>query len=402
MKKKILIGAPHYLGIPARYIINTTNMIMDLAGQGWESNIYYSEGTLISTQRNKIARTCVDEEYDYLLFIDSDIDHSPDDVYKLLDIAEDPEAGVELIGGLYYGRRAPHRPMVFSEYTGDHFVGIKQRDIDTYEGQPFPCVGIGTGFLLISGDVLKKMHEKDFVKEWGYPFSHHTMESGTQLGEDLSFCVRAEAAGHQLWCHPGVRLGHEGKLVVTKDAHLHSLQRDVHYCNPIPGWMYVRELNWLYDTAKEMKTICEIGSWKGRSTHALCSGARGHVYAVDHFEGSAGEAEQHSEAIEGDIEAQFMANVGSRFSNVTVVKLDSLEYAKACALSGKKFDLIFLDGGHEYEEIKADIMAWRPLAKKILAGHDYNMFPGVTRAVNEIFGKVKTCETIWYVEMEDK
>jgi len=400
MKKKILIGAPHYMGIPAKFVVNTTRMTLDLAAKGWESNIYYAEGTLISTQRNKIAQTAVDEDYDYLFFIDSDMDHPMDEVYKLLDIAEDPYAGVEIIGGLYYGRRAPHKPMVFSEYTGEHFVGIKQRDIEKNDGKPFTCAGIGTGFLLISVDVLKKMMKPKFLKRWGGPFSHHLMKTGVQLGEDLSFCVRAAEAGHEIWCHPDVDLGHESTMTVTKATHLQSMKRDIHYCNPISGWMFINELNWLYWTAREMDTIVEIGSWKGRSTHALCSGTQGHVYAVDHFEGSWGEDEQHQEANTDDIEKQFMANVGNRFSNVTVVKANSLDYAKACALAGKKFDMVFLDGGHQYPEFKADLEAWEPLARKIFCGHDYNMFPGVTKAVNERYKAVKTLETIWIKEIE--
>lgn len=402
MKKKILIGAPHYDGVPAKYIINTTQMMMDMATKGWESNIFYAEGTLISSQRNKIAQTAVDEDYDYLFFIDTDVNHSHDDLYRMLDVTEDPDADVRIIGGLYYGRRAPHRPMVFSEYTGEHFTGIKQPDIDAYDGKPFPCAGIGTGFLLIDIEVLKKMNEPEYIKKRGHPFSHLLMENGVQLGEDLSFCVRAAECGYQIWCHPGVDLEHEGRLVVTRATHLHSLQRDVHYCNSIPGWMFIRELNWLYNTAKDMETICEVGSWKGRSTHALCSGIQhgGHVYAVDHFQGSAGEDEQHKEADEGNIEEQFMENVGHRFRNVTPVKIHSLDYAAICAKSGKTFDMVFLDGGHQYDEFKADLEAWMKLTKKIICGHDYNLFPGVTRAVNERFDQVKTVETIWYKEIE--
>jgi len=400
MKKKIMIGAPHYSGIPAEFVISTTNMIMELARRGWESNVFYSEGTLIFSQRNKIAKAAQEEKYDYLIYIDVDMVYRPEEFFKMLDAAEDPDNNIDIIGGLYYGRRSPHKPVVHSEYNGEHFIGIPQRDIDPYEGKPFPCAGIGTGFLLISGDVLEKMHEDDFVKKWGFPFSHIQQDSGVPLGEDLSFCVRAAHAGYQVWCHPGVYLGHDSSVTVTRDTHLHAMQRDRHYCNPIDGWMFVRELNWLYETAKEMETICEIGSWKGRSTHALCSGVKGHVYAVDHFKGSVGEDEQHAEAKDGDIKAQFMQNVGKRFANVSLVTMPSLDYAKVWEGSEQGFDMVFLDGGHTYEEMLADIKAWRPLAKKIFSGHDYNTFPGVTRAVNELIGNVKTIESIWYVEVE--
>jgi hypothetical protein len=45
---------------------------------------------------------------------------------------------------------------------------------------------------------------------------------------------------------------------------------------------------------------------------------------------------------------------------------------------------------HDYENVKADILAWKPKVKPggIMAGHDYGPHaPGVIKAVNEVFGK---------------
>ena len=48
---------------------------------------------------------------------------------------------------------------------------------------------------------------------------------------------------------------------------------------------------------------------------------------------------------------------------------------------------VYLDAGHDYEDIRADIAAWWPLVEPggILAGHDYDakLHPGVKRAVDE-------------------
>ena len=38
--------------------------------------------------------------------------------------------------------------------------------------------------------------------------------------EDVSFCLRARQAGFEVWCHPGVRVGHVGVFVAWPDYFL--------------------------------------------------------------------------------------------------------------------------------------------------------------------------------------
>jgi precorrin-6B methylase 2 len=153
--------------------------------------------------------------------------------------------------------------------------------------------------------------------------------------------------------------------------------------NKIDGWMCGDELLWLFNTAKEMDNVVEIGSWKGRSTHALLSGCKGTVYAVDHFLGSIAERETtHAEAKTRDIYQDFMRNVGS-FKNLKVLKMDNAEAVKR--FEDKSIDMVFIDGGHTYEEVMADIKNWLPKTKKIICGHDLGE-GGVGSAVKKMFG----------------
>lgn len=51
-------------------------------------------------------------------------------------------------------------------------------------------------------------------------------------------------------------------------------------------------------------------------------------------------------------------------------------------------DFIFIDAGHSYDAVKADIAAWLPKVKPggWFGGHDYHpKFPGVIAAVDEAF-----------------
>lgn len=170
----------------------------------------------------------------------------------------------------------------------------------------------------------------------------------------------------------------------------------------IPGWMGGNEIQWLYETALKMESIVEIGSWMGKSTHALLSGCPGIVYAVDHFQGSPDERSgSHHEASERDISINFLMYVG-HFKNLRLIKGDSIEAAKG--FIKKSIDMIFIDGCHMKAAVRADILAWLPICKKMMCGHDFG--GGVAEALNELWeeGKlpnkaVGAIDSLWSMEI---
>lgn len=164
----------------------------------------------------------------------------------------------------------------------------------------------------------------------------------------------------------------------------------------IDGWMTAVELDFLFRSAKEMNSILEIGSWKGRSTHALLSGCPGMVQAVDHFKGSDDDNDLTKFIAKNeDIYQQFFSNVGS-FKNLIISRMSSDEAEKALP-AGKSFDMVFIDGEHTYDGVKKDIKLWKRHAEIMLCGHDYTpLWPGVVKAVDEELGKPdKVVGSIW-------
>lgn len=162
--------------------------------------------------------------------------------------------------------------------------------------------------------------------------------------------------------------------------------------NQITGMMSNEELKWLYKTARKMDSVVEIGSWMGRSTHALLSGCKGKVLAVDTFKGSADPIETGHR----DVYLYFFQNVGM-FENLLIDPEPSLEAVKA--IDDKTFDLVFIDGGHQRHEVIADIKAWLPKARKMIAVHDYHD-KVVKQVVDEMLGEGKVCGTIYFKELE--
>ncbi len=160
------------------------------------------------------------------------------------------------------------------------------------------------------------------------------------------------------------------------------------YTHPnIPGWMGEKELQWLFRMAAEMDSIVEVGSWQGRSTHALCSGCPGTVYAVDHFKGSPSEIDTvHVLAKTVNIRELFDAQVG-HFANLRILQMDSLE--AAATFEDASVEMIFIDGDHAYEPFKADLVAWLPKCKRLICGHDRSQ-DGVPKALKEVLGTIKS------------
>jgi predicted O-methyltransferase YrrM len=158
----------------------------------------------------------------------------------------------------------------------------------------------------------------------------------------------------------------------------------------IPGWMNeATELPWLAEQASKHKMIAEIGSYLGRSTRAMADNTSGIIYAVDTWEGTLGDEKFPKEPHEGYFLDEFTKNLGDHLWNGTVkaLRMTSLEAAAQFARNGVKFDMVFIDSAHDYESVRNDILAWRPLLEKgsLLALHDYDSgYPGTVQAVREL------------------
>jgi hypothetical protein len=64
----------------------------------------------------------------------------------------------------------------------------------------------------------------------------------------------------------------------------------------------------------------------------------------------------------------------------------------------EKLDWIYIDAGHEYEEIKLDHIVWSKLVRSggIVSGHDYSPeFPGVMQFVDELIADGIDVQFTW-------
>ena len=143
---------------------------------------------------------------------------------------------------------------------------------------------------------------------------------------------------------------------------------------------------WFFTTALHAPNnavIVEIGSFKGRSTVSFgfgCVGSGKHIYAIDLFEGDGANYGK------GDFQEMFQSNVDrcGLTQYITAIKKHSID---ASGQWEKPIDILFIDGSHEYEDVKADFKAFYPHVKKggIIAFHDIKgMWDGVIRFWEEV------------------
>jgi len=145
---------------------------------------------------------------------------------------------------------------------------------------------------------------------------------------------------------------------------------------------------WLAEQASTRKLIAEVGSWMGGSARAMADNTSGVVYCIDPWTGTPEmDADPDFQANKHDpdwLVNGFIKNMEG-LTNYRMVRMLSVPAAEFLAGEGLRFDMIFIDACHEYESVKADILAWKPLLADggLLCGHDWG-WRGVSQAVAEL------------------
>jgi len=172
---------------------------------------------------------------------------------------------------------------------------------------------------------------------------------------------------------------------------------DIGKAKLIDGWIPEIELEWLAEQASKSSCILELGSFLGRSTRAICDNTNGWVYSVDMWE-------QEGNKLEADFVAafkQYQQNLKDHIdSGFLKVYKNTTDIAIERFLNSKiRFDFIFIDADHTYEQVRKDIIGCKKLLAPngVLSGHDFN-WEGVERAVRELAPNYKLHNYIWYTK----
>ncbi len=147
----------------------------------------------------------------------------------------------------------------------------------------------------------------------------------------------------------------------------------------VPSWTSEIERITLMQLACEVPDdglIVEIGALYGGMTAVLgLSQPRARIIAIDNFSWSPMDSMKASKKT-------LLDNVAScGVSNVVVMEGDSREIAR---IWDQPIDLLWIDGGHSYEFVRADLENFGPHAK-VIALHDWDnaFWPSIRQAVED-------------------
>lgn len=172
------------------------------------TKVCFHPNSLIYDSRNLLSLMAIEEGYDRVFWLDSDMILSQG---ALTQLSHDMDVlGHDMITGLYFKRRFPTAPVILDELEEPEVIdGKPVRHIHEYmnwHNAIFPVKGCGFGCVLTSTKLLKQVWDTYSNAFLPFPWA----------GEDYSFCHRVNLLGKQIYCDGSVRCGHVGQMVYTE------------------------------------------------------------------------------------------------------------------------------------------------------------------------------------------
>lgn len=223
-QKKLLLALPIYGSLESRFAFSLIEAIgrFTKSNPGFDVQMTPLIGdSLVCRARNSLTRLFMESDCTHMLFIDSDLTFSPEQIIRLM------SHDVEVVGGLYCKKQdGPDAELVINVCANPI-----QIDGGTKDGL-MTVRYVGTGFLLVEKSVIQRMidkwpeiaykedpdHKKTAWDIWhsgvydyaanGYPNDWPRR----YLSEDWWFCQRCQDLGIKVWVDRRVSLKHTGSI----------------------------------------------------------------------------------------------------------------------------------------------------------------------------------------------
>ena len=192
MRIAFCIPGPSFSGW---FLENWTRLIKSLpADVEWK--LFRNYNPNVHVVRNQVLERARMFKPDYYMWIDSDINFSPDNFYRLL-----THDNVPIVSGIYIMKTVyPYNDFACGKLEG----GALNRDDIQGQSDLIEVKANGLGWMLVKGEVF----EHNGLEQ---PFTQD--EHGT--GEDALFQMRAKEFGYRSYIDPTLIVGHEKMMILT-------------------------------------------------------------------------------------------------------------------------------------------------------------------------------------------
>jgi SAM-dependent methyltransferase len=404
-----------YLGMPG-YGKQTAAAGRSLWNAAPQSEVIreYSQGSLLACNFNKLWCAALNivhrgERLDYFAMLHDDIGAEDGWLDKLIEELEAKQ--LDVLGVAVPIKDSRGMTSIALHREGDNWepeCRLTMRDV--YElPETFTSADLnGVPLLLNTGCWVAKWNQ-EWCRQVSFTINDrivfdvpHNCYAPQVESEDWYFSRLLNEMGLKIGCTRKIAVTHQGEMEFQNthpwgsESFDHESPSRIRKTSPvpnafpydIPGWLTQAEGAELTRLA-EGKRVLEIGSYCGLSTIMLARSAE-HVTACDYFDGRG---------------TPSPASTLEHFTN-NIERHGLTEKVAICHPEATfplpEYDLAFIDGGHEYDDVKADIDKVLAVLSPdgLIAFHDYKhpAHPGVTRAIHECGEVISVTDTLAVVK----
>lgn len=201
---KVFIGVPtpeyHHMIFSSSLvglITHTTNLGIDVVYKP-------QQGVRTDRNRNIILKEALTTDWDYMLWLDADMNYPHDMIVKYLEAIDNTKA--DIMGCLYFKRKSPFDPVGYSQkgvqkgkyqVVDPHELGTEVKEVHA----------LGYGGMMVSRAVYETLGEDKWTR-YGTNFHKPDFTDTEYQTHDITFCEKAKDHGFKIYMHGGVRPTH--------------------------------------------------------------------------------------------------------------------------------------------------------------------------------------------------
>ena len=222
LKGKTIIFCLPGRSFSGNFMISFIELLSFISSEGGNFKISQQYSSMVNYARCKCAGADVTKgknqkpfgglEYDYMMWIDSDIRFNTETFIKLVEMEKDIASGwYAQPGNSGNGMYTPVVERMDDEFfkKNGSYQFLTTEDLSNRE-EIFKVDYTGFGWILIKQDVFESIE---------YPwFAPKLLNIGEDIqdvcSEDVAFCHDVKDAGFDIWVDPTCRVGHEKTLVI--------------------------------------------------------------------------------------------------------------------------------------------------------------------------------------------